>query len=58
MMNETEPTSGTVIALLASHTDSPPHMFSTREIARLRIYRAAVSAGFYTDQCGPAARFS
>jgi hypothetical protein len=50
MLNETKRTNGTAIALPASHTDSPPYAFSASEIARLRIYRAAVTVGFYTDQ--------
>jgi hypothetical protein len=58
MLNETKRTNGTAIALPASHTDSPPYVFSPSEIARLRIYRAAVTVGFYTDQCGPAAQFN
>ena len=49
--NETEGSSETA-ALSASHTVSPPYSFSPSDIARLRIYRAAVSAGYYTDLCG------
>jgi hypothetical protein len=51
LLNETRLTTGTAIALSASLTDSPPYAFSPRQIARLRIYRAAVIVGFYTDQC-------
>jgi hypothetical protein len=51
MLNETTPTTGTVISLPASHFDSPPYAFSPSQFARLRIYRAAVIARFYTDQC-------
>src|SRR5215471_14292579 len=29
-----------------------PGTFTTQELARLAIYRAAVAAGFYTDQLG------
>ena len=29
--------------------------FSPRELARLGVYRAAVNARFYTDECGPGA---
>jgi hypothetical protein len=47
--NKTEQTSATVIALPASHIETPPYTFSPRELARLRIYRAAVIVGFYTD---------
>ena len=50
-MNETERPTGTVIALPASHTAAPTtYAFSPSEIARLRIYRAAVIVGFYTDE--------
>jgi hypothetical protein len=51
MLNETRLTPGTAIALSAGHTDLPPYAFSPSQIARLRIYRAAVIVGFYTDQC-------
>lgn len=47
--NKTEQTSATVIAFPASHIETPPYTFSPRELARLRIYRAAVIVGFYTD---------
>jgi len=50
MLNETEPTTGTTTSLPADHTDSQPYTFSPSEIARLRIYRAAVIARFYSDQ--------
>jgi hypothetical protein len=55
MLNETEPTNETVNSLQASHIDSPPYLFSPSQIARLRIYRAAVIARYYTDQCGRSA---
>ena len=58
MLNETSSMAGTVIALPTRRTDSPPYTFSSSQIARLRIYRAAVTAGFFTDQREPAARFS
>lgn len=58
MLNETNSMSGTVIALPARRTDSPPDTFSSSQIARLRIYRAAVKAGFFTDQREPAASFN
>jgi hypothetical protein len=58
MLNETNCMVGTVIALPPSRTDSPPYTFNSSQIARLRIYRAAVTAGFYTDQRGPTDRFS
>jgi hypothetical protein len=32
----------------------PEQVFTAKEIARLRIYRAAVAAGFYTDNLPPA----
>jgi len=31
----------------------PEFVFSSEKIARLRAYRAAVAAGFYTDQLPP-----
>ena len=55
MLNETEPTNETVISLPASHIDSTPYQFSPSQMARLRIYRAAVIARYYTDQCGRSA---
>jgi hypothetical protein len=27
------------------------YIFDARELARLAVYRAAIVAGFYTDQC-------
>jgi hypothetical protein len=30
---------------------APSSLFTAEEIARLRIYRAAVTKGFYTDEC-------
>jgi hypothetical protein len=57
MLTETNSMAGTVSALPARRTDSPPYTFSSSQIARLRIYRAAVTAGFYTDQRGPAGWF-
>jgi hypothetical protein len=41
------------------NTQSPPtiesqaYFFNARELARLAVYRAAVVARFYTDQCEP-----
>jgi hypothetical protein len=32
----------------------PPSTFTTQELARLAVYRAAVGAGFYTDWDGSA----
>jgi hypothetical protein len=32
---------------------STTYFFNTRELARLAVYRAAVVARFYTDQCAP-----
>jgi hypothetical protein len=59
-MNETDRPTATVIALPASHTAAPAtYSFSRSEIARLRIYRAAVIFGFYTDELqGRAVAFS
>jgi hypothetical protein len=34
-------------------TESKPYFFNSRELARLAVYRAAVVARFYTDQCEP-----
>ena len=34
--------------------DSPTYVFTTQEVSRLTIYRAAVQAGFISD-IGPAA---
>ena len=28
----------------------PPYIFTARELRRLAVYRAAIVAGFYTDQ--------
>ena len=33
--------------------DSSAYEFNARELARLSVYRAAVVARFYTDQCEP-----
>jgi hypothetical protein len=33
--------------------ESTTYFFNSRELARLSIYRAAVIARFYTDQCEP-----
>ena len=30
--------------------DGPGYVFSPRDIERLRVYRAAVSAGYYNEQ--------
>jgi hypothetical protein len=51
LLNEIRLEPGTAIALSASDADSPPYAFSPSQIARLRLYRAAVIVGFYTDQC-------
>ncbi len=38
----------------ATHIDdSSTYFFNARELARLAVYRAAVVARFYTDQCEP-----
>jgi len=34
----------------------PPYPFTAAEIERLTIYRAAIHAGFYSDQSGPRRR--
>jgi hypothetical protein len=33
--------------------ESTSYFFNARELARLSVYRAAVNARFYTDQCEP-----
>ena len=33
--------------------ESASYFFNARELARLSVYRAAVIARFYTDQCEP-----
>jgi hypothetical protein len=33
--------------------ESASYFFNSRELARLSVYRAAVIARFYTDQCEP-----
>jgi hypothetical protein len=33
--------------------ESASYFFTSRELARLSVYRAAVIARFYTDQCEP-----
>lgn len=35
----------------ASTTEATCYFFNARELARLSVYRAAVVARFYTDQC-------
>ena len=37
----------------ASHLESSTYFFNPRELARLAVYRAAIIAHFYTDQCEP-----
>ena len=37
----------------ASTTETTCYFFNARELARLSVYRAAVNARFYTDQCEP-----
>jgi hypothetical protein len=37
----------------AQTLESTTYFFNSRELARLSIYRAAVIARFYTDQCEP-----
>jgi hypothetical protein len=36
-----------------AEVETTPYFFNTRELARLAVYRAAVVARFYTDQCEP-----
>jgi hypothetical protein len=37
----------------ASQLEPSTYFFTTRELARLSVYRAAIMARFYTDQCEP-----
>ena len=37
-----------------AHLEPTAYFFNARELARLAVYRAAVVARFYTDQCEPA----
>ena len=37
----------------ANHLDPSTYFFNARELARLAVYRAAIIARFYTDQCEP-----
>jgi hypothetical protein len=36
-----------------SQIESSTYFFNPRELARLAVYRAAIIARFYTDQCEP-----
>jgi hypothetical protein len=36
-------------------TEPPTYIFSARELQRLAVYRAAVVARFYNEQCEPVA---
>jgi hypothetical protein len=38
----------------STEQDPPTHIFTARELARLAVYRAAVAARFYNEQCEPA----
>jgi hypothetical protein len=37
----------------ATSVEPGPYFFNPRELARLAVYRAAIMARFYTDQCEP-----
>jgi hypothetical protein len=37
----------------ASYFEPSTYFFNARELARLAVYRAAIMARFYTDQCEP-----
>lgn len=39
--------------LPAAELNSSSYFFNRRELARLSVYRAAIVARFYTDQCEP-----
>ncbi len=36
-----------------NNIESSTYFFNPRELARLAVYRAAIIARFYTDQCEP-----
>ena len=36
-----------------SNIENNTYFFNPRELARLAVYRAAIMARFYTDQCEP-----
>ena len=52
----TEIENGMASAEADDRIESLVYVFSSTEIARLRLYRAAVTVGFYTDQLGTAGR--
>jgi hypothetical protein len=37
----------------ANQQETSTYFFNPRELARLAVYRAAIVARFYTDQCEP-----
>ncbi len=37
----------------ANNLEASTYFFNPRELARLAVYRAAIIARFYTDQCEP-----
>jgi len=39
-----------------SNIENSTYFFNPRELARLAVYRAAIMARFYTDQCEPVSR--
>jgi hypothetical protein len=52
----TEIENGTPSAEADDRFEALVYVFSSTEIARLRLYRAAVTVGFYTDELGSARR--
>lgn len=40
----------------AVEPESETYIFSARELSRLAVYRAAIVAGFYTDECASTRR--
>ena len=52
-IGHTSPEEHDVSPQTATETDSSTYFFNARELARLAVYRAAVVARFYTDQCEP-----
>ena len=39
--------------VITTEPEAAPYIFTARELRRLAVYRAAIIAGFYTDQVEP-----
>ena len=39
--------------VITTEPETAPYIFTARELRRLAVYRAAIIAGFYTDQVEP-----